>query len=411
MNLIRNPRIYSFLLLMALSANAFAFPAKFSVSPDSSQDSFMTGIGSAQKSILLNAYMITSFRLENLLIARMKAGVVVKVLIDTEPFGEEIVPPQKKVLDELDAAMKASGNPENKLYMLTSKNHTVKRRYVFDHGKYAVVDGQSSYISSENFVGSGVMADVGKKGNRGWQVWLQDTGTAKTLTGLFLQDILPGAGDVIPYDPQFVKVMTSSLPPRSEDNRRTLPPVAAKAGEVVAARICASPNSIACMADFIRTAKSSLEIQHLSLPLYWPSANRQKVINPIVQEITDAAKRGAKVRILIEKSKGDDSGDGSTGAGIPAIDSQETINYLRSFALTNHVSIQAFEINNKAIETYLLHNKGMIADQKRAWVGSINGTENSVNNNREVAVAMDSEDAAKYYLAVFDFDWAKSLTP
>jgi phosphatidylserine/phosphatidylglycerophosphate/cardiolipin synthase-like enzyme len=51
----------------------------------------------------------------------------------------------------------------------------------------------------------------------------------------------------------------------------------------------------------------------------------------------------------------------------------------------------------------------MIVDGARALVSSVNGTENSVMNNREVAVIVESPDAAQYFQGAFDFDWG--VTP
>ena len=40
-------------------------------------------------------------------------------------------------------------------------------------------------------------------------------------------------------------------------------------------------------------------------------------------------------------------------------------------------------------------------------VSSINGTENSVENNREIGIAIESEAGARYFGEVFGFDWDK----
>jgi phosphatidylserine/phosphatidylglycerophosphate/cardiolipin synthase-like enzyme len=60
------------------------------------------------------------------------------------------------------------------------------------------------------------------------------------------------------------------------------------------------------------------------------------------------------------------------------------------------------------VEVNYVHNKGMVADGSRVFVSSINGTENAIMNNREVAVSVVSPDAAQYFGKVFDTDWQLS---
>lgn len=404
-------------LLLALftSHQALAFPAQFSVSPDNSQALLMEHVRSAQKSLVINIYMWTSFRLSNLVIEKIKEGVETQILVETQPFGGQIVSVQKKVLDELDAAIKASGNPKNKLFMMNDRNGSAKRRYTFDHAKYVVVDGAQSYVGSENFVNSGAMADPKRKGNRGWQVALSDRATAQKLLAFFKQDTAAGNADVSAYDPSFVSV--KELPPlpakegAPQDNSRTLPVFAGGAGDVSAATFCASPKSRACIADFIRSARESLDIQHMSLPLLWPKADGSREMNPILVEAIAAAQRGVKVRILLNPNHKNEGGGEKPDARPntpPPYDADATLAELRKLARAGKIPLEAAIMDNEALQLFTTHNKGMLADGRRAFVGSINGTWNAVENNREIAVALDSPAAAQYYGRVFNADWEKS---
>ncbi|MFH1263821.1 MAG: phospholipase D-like domain-containing protein, partial [Pseudomonadota bacterium] len=53
----------------------------------------------------------------------------------------------------------------------------------------------------------------------------------------------------------------------------------------------------------------------------------------------------------------------------------------------------------------IIHNKGFLADDRFALVSSINGTQNSVMNNRELGILLDSPDAAQYFKMAFNADW------
>jgi phosphatidylserine/phosphatidylglycerophosphate/cardiolipin synthase-like enzyme len=400
---------YRFLLLFIVaatfSASAWAYPAKFAVSPDSSQALLTEVVQSARSKIILNVYMLTSGRLQQALVDKMNSGVTVQLLIETQPFGGKIVPPAKILLDRLAAAIGKSKNPNNRLFMMNDRDGSVKRRYVFDHAKYVVIDDTTVYISSENFVNSGAMADPARKGNRGWQVAMDSKTVAKQLSKVFAEDTASGNPDVTDYDPKFVKVLTTPAPPAG-DNSRNQPLFAGGRGDVKAAALCLSPDSLSCMVNFIRSAKDTLEVEHLSLPLYWPAARGAKAVSPLIEEMIAAAKRGVKVRVLMNPGS-DDEQDNSPGAP-PAYDSKETMAYLKKAARDGKLSLQAAEFNIDATQTYLVHNKGMIVDGKRAFVSSINGTQNSIMNNRELGVALDSADAARYFGEVFNFDWTKS---
>lgn len=409
----------SFVLLVlsfSASVSAWAFPAQFSVSPDNSQALLTDTVSTAKKSLAINIYMWTSTRLQDAVIERIKAGVTVEVLAETEPFGGMLVPPQKKVLDAIDAAIKASPNKKNRLWMMSSRKQTVARRYTFNHAKYVVVDGRRAYVGSENFVNSGAMADPEKKGNRGWQVRFDDATTAKRLLKVFREDTDEKNPDVFPYDPALVtvkefppKVPTAlgELPP---DNRRTLPALPAGEGDVATATFCASPRSIACIERFMASARSTLDIQHMSLPLYWTVEKQDPGVNPIIAGALAAAKRGVKVRILVNPAKAEEGGAAppkTTGISL-AYDDNATVAYLRERAEKEKLPLQVAVMNNESLQLITTHNKGMLADGKRAFVSSINGTRNSVENNRELAVSLESPAAARYYGQVFENDWTQS---
>ena len=52
-----------------------------------------------------------------------------------------------------------------------------------------------------------------------------------------------------------------------------------------------------------------------------------------------------------------------------------------------------------------IHNKGVIVDDKRVLVSSINWNSNSPNFNREAGVIIDHPGVARYFREVFEDDW------
>jgi cardiolipin synthase A/B len=52
-----------------------------------------------------------------------------------------------------------------------------------------------------------------------------------------------------------------------------------------------------------------------------------------------------------------------------------------------------------------IHAKGVVIDREVAVVGSANWNENSLQNNREVVLALHGSEAGAYYATVFERDW------
>ncbi|MDY7081582.1 MAG: phospholipase D-like domain-containing protein, partial [Halobacteria archaeon] len=52
-----------------------------------------------------------------------------------------------------------------------------------------------------------------------------------------------------------------------------------------------------------------------------------------------------------------------------------------------------------------VHNKGVIVDGEKVLVSSINWNHNSVTNNREAGLIIESENAGEYFAQVFESDW------
>lgn len=411
----------SLALFVTLFSNAYALPAKFAVSPDNSQELLLSTIRSAKKHLVINIYMITSFRLQQALSERLNNDVKIEMLVEGEPYGRKIVSVEKDVLDRLDVDFKRKPETQSKLFLMTSQRDKVKRRYVFNHAKYVVVDGERSYISSENFVGSGTMTDPLRKGNRGWQTVVDSKVLAQQLLRYFAEDTNTKNPDVVPYDPSLVDV----LPPLPAANsgfaadERTIPPVALGSGNVEKASLCASPRSLTCMTDFMKAANKSLDVQHLSLPLYWPDFTKPerdaKILNPLVAEIIAAARRKAKVRVLVAPAFENEIATSDTEVDsdkkiVPPTDPREVVEYLNALSKKENLSLKAAILNTQKVQVKTVHNKGMIADGAAVFVGSINGTENSVSNNREMGISLQSKDAADYYSRVYDFDWEQSKT-
>lgn len=403
-------KMFSLALLIAASLpwahGAFAAEgdAYFSVSPESAHSLMEQAIAGAASSIDVNVYMLTSRNITRALADKAAAGVKVTVLMEGDANQATLLQPVKNVLDDFSRDLKARAPRTGRFYVLSGQGGQVARRYVFDHAKYLVIDRKSVLVSSENFTGSafGNRAVVG--GTRGWQLALENSALAASLGAVFRRDADPRSPDVVAYEnARFeVKDPGGPLPPQPPRGVQQFP---MRQGHVEEASLCASPGSLDCILAFIQSARSELVVEQLSMPLYWlVPGGKEKIINPIVQAYVDAAKRGVRVRVLLN----DDAAFGDDSGTDPDFKNSATVAWLQAQAASGKdpVPLEAAIFNFKAVEVNYLHNKGMVADGRRVFVGSINGTRNSVENNREIALAVSSPDAANYFGGVFDLDWS-----
>lgn len=399
----------SILFLFAARSPAVAAEgdARFAVSPESAFGLLESTIREAKESIELNIYMLTNRNITQLLADKAQQGVYVTVLLEGETFGGEMLAPVKDTLEDLYLRFDQQSQGRGKFLVMTSQGGKAQRRFAFNHAKYLIVDGRKAFVSSENITGSAFNNKNLSGGTRGWEIMVESKALAGALSKVFRTDSDLRQPDVVPYEKANFKVKdpgNSALPPRKP---RTVPLFPVTGGKVKKVAACASPKSLNCILDFIRDAKTDLAVEHLSLPMVWVDhATGRRQANPIVEEIVKAAKRGVKVRVLLN----DDKAFADTDGGSDEDKNLPTVKYLQDQAKKNQWSLEAATFNQAALQVNYVHNKGMVADGDSVFVGSINGTQNSVENNREIALLVQSKDAARYYGNVFDLDWSQRVS-
>ncbi len=400
-------KIWNLGLIMSLAigaadARGAEGDAAFAVSPESAYSLIQTAIGDAHESIELNTYMLTNRNVTDALIEKAtRENVKITVLIEGQTFGGDMLLPGKRVLDDFQAKIQGT---QARFLVMTSQSGT--RRYVYDHAKYMIVDGCRVFVSSENITGSAYNNRNQTGGTRGWEIYIENAALGAQLSQIFETDSDTSYGDVLPYSQVSFNVKdpgNSPFPPRQD---RDVPNFAMTRGHVDNASLCTSPNSLQCVLAFIGSAKSALNLEFLSLPKVWVNhKNNTTQPSPIVAALVAAAQRGVHVRVLLNDDNAFADDNGGTSSDEKNIN---TVNYFRELAAQSNLPLEAATFAQKRVEVSYVHNKGMVADGNRVFVSSINGTENSVMENREVAVAVTSEDAGKYFSSVFGADWSLS---
>ncbi|MGK5089969.1 phospholipase D-like domain-containing protein [Bdellovibrionota bacterium FG-2] len=416
----RLTRVFLFCLAYTLGATwgdsmAQAYPARFGLSPDNSQGLLLSVINSAKKELIINIYQFDSPPVAKALISQIKKGVKVEILIEGQPVGK-ITSKGQETLQLLRTAMDRN-SPSSRLFLMTSmpsENTTVQRRFAFDHAKYVIADGVNVLVSSENFTGSG-HPNGGYVGNRGWETVIESSALASKMRAIFDQDTDFSPGDVIEWTG--ASALPAPTTPESAvaaPGKRTLKAIPIGKGDVTHMEILSSPNSLEGLVSLMRSAKDHLDVEQMSLPSQWKDPT--PVLSPLVAEMIAAARRGVSVRVLLN----DEDAFGRLlllGAQSPSPEplpvatkkpNEITARLLLQAARCEKLPLAARIVNTQNTQISYIHNKGYLIDRNKALVSSINGTRNSVVNNREIALLLESKDAAQYFGKAFGFDWDSS---
>lgn len=415
------------------TTQAFAFPARFGLGPDNNQELYLSTLKSAQHQLLLNIYELKSQEITRAIIDRIHEGITVQVLLEGQPFGM-ISDEGLKQIYAIRDAMVASGNSRDKFFVMTNAVSKADRRFRYDHAKYVVVDSTVVNVSSENLTPTG-HTNAGKFGNRGWEVILEDSDVAAQIADVFREDTRLDSDDIFVLGPNdklprskkegddqetlwgidtswFVFGAKSPKDPNGLEDQteidRPVPTLPMSGGNVRTAKVITSPESLDDLVSLIRSAKEHLELEWMSLPSTWRDSISGKRQNPVVTELIAAAKRGVQVRVLLNDEHVWDDPKAPKKTPAEKTANEETVALLKKTAKKDGIPLEARIVNVDAAGITYIHNKGILVDGKKALVSSINGTQNSMDNNRELAVLLSSDDAAKYYGEAFDLDWQRS---
>jgi len=143
--------------------------------------------------------------------------------------------------------------------------------------------------------------------------------------------------------------------------------------------------------DLLDSARTSIEIEQASITNETPSA-----LNPYLSSAINASRRGVRVRVLLDSYWFNVEGPE---------DNDEMAALINRIGATEHLPLEAKCIDLSLSPVEKIHNKGVIVDDERVLVSSINWNSNSPNFNREAGVIIEHPGAARYFREVFDDDW------
>jgi phosphatidylserine/phosphatidylglycerophosphate/cardiolipin synthase-like enzyme len=108
-------------------------------------------------------------------------------------------------------------------------------------------------------------------------------------------------------------------------------------------------------------------------------------------------RRGCEVKVLL---------DSKYLAGYNNND--EVISWLRQVAAVEHLDLEAELADLNGLGLVKIHNKGLIVDDRKVIITSLNWNANSIHN-REAGVIIENAEIASFFNAVFFHDWNVSV--
>ena len=335
--------------------------------PESDGGEIISAIQDADSTVDISIYTISHPSVFSVLAHVISKGVRVRILVEGSPAG---------------------GMPSEEISMLTALYrmgadvHVIKssdsyKRYPYVHSKYAIIDRDTTIITSENWTESSFSS------NRGWGCIIRSRECAEYLEQFFESDFDPSKQDITTLRDLYPTATASQIPgytPVGNDYRT----YTADITPVV------SPDySRKTLMTFLSSAEERLYSQQLYVEYDWLEYGD----NPL-SKMEDLAHAGIDCRLLVDVTYDDPlDSDIRDGYGI--------FSYYGENGLLN------VRYEDSTLFT-MAHNKGIVKDDC-VWIGSMNWTENSVSRNREMSVIIHSEEIADFYADLFLTDWGKEF--
>ena len=361
----------------------------------------------ATASIDLSLYTFEQVELANILAAAAARGVQLRLLLEGSPPGG-ISDLQKWCV----ATMVAGGGQVRYLATTADAPNGYRPRYRFLHAKYGIIDGRQSFNGTENvsYNAMPLPSTIPVGGRRGFYLLTDAAPVISALQRLFAIDWAPERFyDLQPFDPTHAKY--GGPPPDF-----TFPAVetytvnASPFGQAVTVSglanfqiVSAPENTIrpdTGLAQLLAQAGAGDEIMTVQLyeHKYWGDGVSNPIAdpNPRLAALIAAARRGARVRLLLDRFFDDEGALRSNRA---------TVAYVNAIAGAEGLDLGA-RLGNPTQGG--IHAKVLLIRVGAAhWsaVGSLNGSEVSHKLNREVVLLTDLVGVYTRLAEVFAWDW------
>jgi phosphatidylserine/phosphatidylglycerophosphate/cardiolipin synthase-like enzyme len=382
------------------------------ISPDNAYRVISDVLGSAQQSIVMEMHTFDNLGLLDVVTKTIGRGVSVTILLEGGPVGG-LDNQEKWVCQQIEAA----GGQCWFMITDTSNGNTIHARYDYLHAKMILVDDRVVAIGSENLSSRTLAYDDfadGTVGHRGVYLVTDAGGVVSRALEIWNADFDPvNHRDLYRWtitDTKYGPPPIGFTPDYSIEvsGYRIRYPIPLRVTAPMTFELVTAPESALRASDSLlgligrSGAGDAIDVEQLDEPPHWGDSASNPIDDPNLrlQALIDAANRGAKVRLLLDRYFDDSTLQTSNAATVQYIES------LRAISPTLHDNLEA-RLGDPA--RYGVHNKMFLfnlAGRKLVHAGSLNGTETSNKVNREVALQVESSAAYDYLHPMFEYDWA-----
>jgi len=352
-------------------------------SPDCSFKTIEKELREANESIYLNIYEFTSPFLCEELINALLRNVSVNIFLEGSPIGG-ITDEEKFILNRI-----ANYGGEIR-FIENFPDNDIFARYIFNHGKYLVIDNRTVIIESCNWAKTGVPKNP-TYGNREWGIIVRNKDVAEYYLDVFIDDWNESRCDVFAFKDINLSISPDYFMDESFYWGIYEPEFESKTyKENYSVTPVLSPDtSNRAICDLIESSKDSIYIEQLYIYKDWESQ-----INPFVERLVKKANKGIDIKVILNYNPTYE-------------DTNEKINETKKYFEDNNIDVKLIYTNWSYFTN--VHNKGLIVDNKSVLISSINWNENSVMRNREIGIIINDCNVANYYKNIFFYDW--NLSP
>jgi uncharacterized repeat protein (TIGR01451 family) len=377
------------------------------IAPDNAYDVVLGALRSAQHSIEIEAYTVSQYGLVQELAAQARTGLSVTLLLEGEPAGG-IDTQELWACQQIEAA----GGQCAFMHDYHPTGYHIFDRYDMVHAKFIILDRQRLLVSSQNFSASGLPDDDkadGSYGSRGYVVLIDSPELAARASAIFERDSDPSHADIARWPNETFGFGTppASYVPLTASGGFTSPvyfPTPQVFTDATRFELFTAPEAALRQSDallgLVARAGAGDEILVEQLYEHADWGDSLTAPNLRLKAYLDAARRGARVRILLNGGSFDQEYfDLSKNISATA--------YLNALAHQEGLDLQArmgdpvkYGIHSKLVLVKITNSKSQISH-----VGSLNGSEASSKVNRELAVQVESQGLYEALARVFWIDW------
>lgn len=330
--------------------------------PESGGIPIYNALEDAKKSVCLTMYQLSCDNVYALLQKLSLKGVDVTVLLEESQGYTTQSPSPAKALVDAGCTVKLIGGVSGDRFNLV-------------HAKYCIIDGTRVIVTSENWTWGNLNMEVVTdpiegQGNRGWGVLIDSPSYASYMMDVFENDINGEYGDVIDFSDAAPYAKAKTLTYTAPTKKVQLPSYRCKVTPIL------SPDNA-----------QQAQIYYISNSTYRVYSQQQSLDNDFLSRTDNP------YSAMVSKDSG-------------GIDCKLILsNNVDSRTVT---SVQVSSgIGCIVMDTPYVHNKGIVCDDT-VLLGSINWTYNSLENNREVMVAIDSKEVSGFFAGAFIDDFERN---